>query len=78
MFQINGATTPKLIFKIKLIEPSKTFGWLRYIIITKIIGFGFIFLILFTGLGWAILSLIYTWLRLKITEIKEGVFSKWE
>jgi len=44
--------------------------------INNIIIFGFIFFIFFTGLGWAILSLIYTWLKLKISEIKEGVFLK--
>ena len=39
----------------------------------KVFLFGIIFLILFTGLGWAILSLIYTWVKLKLEEIKEGV-----
>ena len=35
-----------------------------------------VFLVFFTGLGWSILSLIYLWLKLKIQELKEGVFTK--
>ena len=41
-----------------------------------IILFGIIFLTFFTGLGWSILSLIYTWLKIKLNEMKEGVFTK--
>ena len=44
--------------------------------LNKIIIFGIIFFIFFTGLGWSILSLIYLWLKLKFQEIKEGVFTK--
>ena len=40
----------------------------------KLIIFGIIFFVFFTGLGWAILSLIYTWLKIKLNEIKEGVY----
>ena len=35
--------------------------------------FGIMFFVFFTGLGWAILSLMYTWLRIKIIEIKDKV-----
>ena len=42
--------------------------------LTKVIIFGIVFIIFFTGLGGAIFSLIYTWLKLKIEEIKEGVY----
>jgi|10_taG_2_1085330.scaffolds.fasta_scaffold52921_5 Na+-translocating ferredoxin:NAD+ oxidoreductase RnfG subunit len=42
--------------------------------IYKVIIFGIVFFILFTGLGTAILNLIYTWTKLKIEEIKEGVY----
>ena len=36
------------------------------VILCVVVGF-----FLFTGLGFAILSLIYTWLRLKLEEITE-------
>ena len=44
--------------------------------INNVIIFGIIFFIVFTGVGWAILNLIYTWLKIKLNEIKEGVFLK--
>ena len=40
----------------------------------KIMIFGIIFLMIISGLGFAIISLLYTWIRLKLEEIKEGVY----